>query len=45
MNGLNPFIEGIRSRIADIRDNLRESASAVKQVQEDADAIASYQSL
>lgn len=37
---VKPFIEGIRSRIADIRDNLRESASAVKdQVQEDVDAI------
>lgn len=37
---VKPFIEGIRSRIADIRDNLRESASAVKdQVQEDVEAI------
>jgi len=37
---VKPFIEGICSRIADIRDNLRESASAVKdQVQEDVDAI------
>ena len=37
---VKPFIEGIRSRIADIRDNLRESVSAVKdQVQEDVDAI------
>lgn len=37
---VKPFIEGIRSRIADIRDNLRESASAVKdQVQEDYEAI------
>ena len=37
---VKPFIEGIRSRIADIRDNLRESASAVKdQVREDVDAI------
>ena len=37
---VKPFIEGIRSSIADIRDNLRESASAVKdQVQEDVDAI------
>lgn len=27
---VKPFIEGIRSRIADIRDNLRESADAVK---------------
>lgn len=37
---VKPFIEGIRSRIADIRDNLRESADAVKdQVREDVDAI------
>ena len=37
---VKPFIEGIRSRIADIRDNLRESAGAVKdQVREDVDAI------
>lgn len=37
---VKPFIEGIRSRIADIRDNLRESASAVKdQVREDVDTI------
>lgn len=37
---VKPFIEGIRSRIADIRDNLRESASAVKdQVREDVEAI------
>lgn len=37
---VKPFIEGIRSRIADIRDSLRESADAVKdQVREDVDAI------
>lgn len=37
---VKPFIEGIRSRIADIRDNLCESANAVKdQVREDVDAI------
>lgn len=37
---VKPFIEGVRSRIADIRDNLRESASAVKdQVREDIDTI------
>lgn len=37
---VKPFIEGIRSRIADIRDNLRESAGAVKdQVREDVEAI------
>lgn len=37
---VKPFIEGIRSRIAGVRDSLRESASAVKdQVQEDVDAL------
>lgn len=37
---VKPFIEGIRSRIAGVRDNLRESASAVKdQVQADVEAI------
>lgn len=37
---VKPFIEGIRSRIASVRDSLRESAGAVKdQVREDVETL------